>query len=73
MKINQTVAVWALLVFLPACAMSPQGPSADWETLNAEVLELHRTGQYDRAADVATTRPWHSPKRIAAPTIPTSP
>jgi tetratricopeptide (TPR) repeat protein len=53
-KINQTVAGWAFLVFLPACAMAPQGPSADWETLNAEALALHHAAKYDRAVDVAT-------------------
>ncbi|PJB96305.1 MAG: hypothetical protein CO080_03560, partial [Nitrospirae bacterium CG_4_9_14_0_8_um_filter_70_14] len=48
----QTIAL-ATVLWLTAAPAYVQGASIEWETLNQEVTDLYRAGQYDRAVVVA--------------------
>jgi tetratricopeptide (TPR) repeat protein len=48
----QTIALATVLCLTVAPAYA-QGAGIEWETLNQEVMELYRTGQYGRAVKVA--------------------
>ena len=48
----QTIAL-ATVLWLTAAPAYVQGASIKWETLNQEVTDLYRAGQYDRAVVVA--------------------
>ena len=42
-----------LLLWLAAPPVFAHGAGNDWDSLNQEVMELYRTGEYDRAVVVA--------------------
>ena len=46
-----TTAFWLLL--LATTSVFAQGVGIEWDILNQEVMELYRTGKYDRAVVVA--------------------
>ena len=48
----QTIAL-ATVLWLTAAPAYAQGAGIEWETLNQEVTDLYRAGQYDRAVVVA--------------------
>ena len=52
MKYILTIAT-ALLLLFTSCSPSKQGAGIEWDTLNQEIMELYRTGKYDRAVVVA--------------------
>jgi tetratricopeptide (TPR) repeat protein len=43
----------ALFLLLSTSQVFAQGAGIEWDTLNQEVMELYRTGDYDRAVTVA--------------------
>jgi hypothetical protein len=49
------ISLVALIILLTASTVFAQGAGAgiEWETLNKEVLDLHKAGKYDRAVIVA--------------------
>ena len=53
MKYMLTIATAFLLLLLATPPVFAQDAGKDWDALNKEVLELYRTGKYDRAVVVA--------------------
>ena len=53
MKYKLTITTAFLFLLLATPPVFAQGAGIEWEILNQEVMELHRTGKYDRAVDVA--------------------
>ena len=49
-RLGCVIAICGSALLLAQCA-SPR--SDDWETLNQEVMSLHKQGKYDRAVEVA--------------------
>ena len=47
------VGMVVLLLLLPTSSVFAQGAGIEWDTLNKEVMELYRAGNYDRAVTVA--------------------
>ena len=52
MKYIPTI-ITAFLLLLALPSVSPSGAGIEWDILNQESMELHRTGQYGRAVVVA--------------------
>ena len=52
MRFIRTAGFVAALLLCTAPAFA-QGAGIEWDTLNQEVMELHRAGHYDRAVVVA--------------------
>ena len=53
MKYILTIATALLLLLPPTPPVFAQGAGAEWDILNQKVIELYRTGKYDRAVIVA--------------------
>ncbi|MGH8604385.1 MAG: tetratricopeptide repeat-containing protein [Gammaproteobacteria bacterium] len=53
MKIIRTIGTAALLLLLVVPSVLAQGAGIEWDILNQEVMELYRTGKYERAVVVA--------------------
>lgn len=53
MKYILTITTAFLLLLLATPSVFAQGAGIEWDILNQEVMELYRTGKYDRAVVVA--------------------
>ena len=53
MKIIRTIGTAALLLWLVVPSVLARGAGIEWDILNQEVMELYRTGKYERAVIVA--------------------
>ena len=50
---NYRIGAVVLLCLLFTSSSCAQGAGAEWETLTQKAIDLHRTGNYDRAVTVA--------------------
>ncbi len=50
---NKRIGVVVLLSFLLTSTVFAQGAGAEWKSLNQQLMDLYRTGNYDRAETVA--------------------
>ena len=53
MRRTPVAIIMTLMLCLAASQALAQGAGIEWQTLNQEGMELHRTGQYGRAVTVA--------------------